>query len=136
MKILIVDDNDRYANALTNFFKGRNLDIVRAVDAKEGFEIYQKMDFHTIITDITMETQVSGLFLARKIYKTGYKGNLIIATTGFDAPGVMFVSRFILAYYAGIGWMIPKKPLKRGEVLFYPTILKNGIDFLTSIKRE
>lgn len=134
MKVLIVDDNDRYANHLINFFSQKNIETLRAKDAKEGLDFFKQNDFHTIITDITMETQISGLLLAREIYKNEYKGNLVIATTGFDVFGVMLVSKYLLPYYAGIGWMIPKKPLKNGEVIFYPTILKNGIDFISTLE--
>jgi len=80
-----------------------------------------------------METQTSGLFLVRKIFKSGYKGNIIIATTGFDFPGVMFFSKYILPFFAGVGWMIPKVPLKRGEVIFFPTQLVNNKKFEESL---
>ena len=129
MKILIVDDNDRYANNLKAFFDKKNIETVRALDAREGWEIFQKENFHTVISDITMETQTSGLFLIRKIYKSGFKGNIIIATTGFDAPGVMFVSKYLLPAFGGVGWMVPKVPLKRGEIVFIPTNLKKGVEF-------
>ncbi|MCB1179164.1 MAG: hypothetical protein KDK36_16390, partial [Leptospiraceae bacterium] len=86
-------------------------------------EKFQEKTYHTVITDITMETQTSGLWLARKIYKSGYKGNIIIATTGFDVFGVMGISKFILPKFAGVGWMIPKVPLKKGIVEFHKTSL-------------
>lgn len=129
MKILIVDDNDRYANNLKAFFDSRKIETHRAYDAKEGWEKFQKEIYHTVISDITMESQVSGLFLVRKIYKSGYKGNIIIATTGFDFPGVMFFSKYVLPSFAGVGWMIPKVPLKKGEVLFFPTQLRKNQTF-------
>lgn len=129
MKVLIVDDNDRYANNLKAFFDKRKIETQRAVDAKQGWEMFQKESFHTVISDITMETQTSGLFLIRDIYKSGFKGNIIIATTGFDFPGVMFVSKLLLPAFGGVGWMVPKVPLKRGEVVFIPTNLKKGVEF-------
>ena len=48
MKILIVDDNDRYANNLKAFFDKKNIETVRALDAKEGWKIFQKETFHTV----------------------------------------------------------------------------------------
>ncbi|HMV41310.1 MAG TPA: response regulator [Leptospiraceae bacterium] len=133
MKILIVDDNDRYANNLKAFFDSKKIETERAYDAKEGWEKFQRGNYHTVISDITMETQTSGLFLVRKIFKSGYKGNIIIATTGFDFPGVMFFSKYILPFFAGVGWMIPKVPLKRGEVIFFPTQLVNNKKFEESL---
>ncbi|EMJ97653.1 response regulator [Leptospira alstonii] len=129
--VLIVDDNDRYANNLKVWFEKKGFETVRAVDAAQGWEIYSKDKnrFHTIVTDITMETQTSGLWMIRKIHKDGYRGNKIIATTGFDFPGVMFFSSWILPRFAGIGWMVPKVPLKEGTVVFLPTSLKRNVSF-------
>lgn len=129
--VLIVDDNDRYANNLKVWFEQKGFETVRAVDAAQGWEIYSKDKnrFHTIVTDITMETQTSGLWMIRKIHKDGYQGNKIIATTGFDFPGVMFFSSSILPWFAGIGWMVPKVPLKQGTVVFLPTYLKKENPF-------
>ncbi len=126
--VLIVDDNDRYANNLKLYFEKLNINSERAINAKEGYDLFLLKEYTAIISDITMETQISGLLLVRKIYKSGYKGKIIIATTGFDVSGVMFFSQFILPIYAGVGWMIPKVPLKKGEVLFYPTKLTNSVN--------
>ncbi|ASV11911.1 response regulator [Leptospira santarosai] len=129
--VLIVDDNDRYANNLKVWFEKKGFEVVRAVNAAQGWEIYSKdrSFFHTIVTDITMETQTSGLWMIRKIHKDGYGGNKIIATTGFDFPGVMFFSSLILPYFAGVGWMVPKVPLKEGKVVFLSTSLKSNVSF-------
>ena len=55
--IMIVTQNN-----LKAFFDARKIETVRALDAKEGWEKFQKETFHTVISDITMETQTSGLF--------------------------------------------------------------------------
>ncbi|MCC6276262.1 MAG: response regulator [Leptospiraceae bacterium] len=129
-KILIIDDNDRYAENLEKFFKAYpDVQTVRAKTAKEGFDLFQKDDYHTIISDITMESQISGFTGIRKIHRAGYNGNLIIATTAFDVRGTLFIGKYFLPCYAKVGWMIPKVPLKKGEVVFVPTTLKKGIRF-------
>ncbi|MBE7413134.1 MAG: response regulator [Leptospiraceae bacterium] len=129
-KILIIDDNDRYAiNLETHFKTYPNIKTVRAKTAKEGFDKFQKDDYHTIISDITMETQISGFTGIRKIFKAGYKGNLILATTAFDVKGTMSIGKYFLPLYANIGWMIPKVPLKKGEVIFVPTTLKKNVKY-------
>lgn len=123
-KVLIVDDNDRYAINLEAYFKEKNIITDRAIDAKEGWEYFQKnSDYDMIVSDITMETQTSGLWLVRKIYKTKYKGILAIASTGFDVFGVMGFSAVILPWFCGLHWMIPKIPLKQGVVEWFPTKL-------------
>jgi len=121
--ILVVDDNDRYADNLKTYLENLNCDVLRAVDAAQGWEYYTKNKdkLSAVITDITMETQTSGLWLIRRIHKDGFKGVKVIATTGFDVFGVMTVSRLLLPTFAGIGFMIPKVPLKVGKVLMLPT---------------
>jgi two-component SAPR family response regulator len=126
--VLIVDDNDKYANNLKTYLDKRNISSERATTASQGYEMFLASQYTTIISDITMETQTSGLVFIRKIFKKGFKGKIIIATTGFDVWGVMFLGKYLLPYYGGVSWMIPKVPLKKGEVLFYPTTLTKSID--------
>ncbi len=123
MKVLIVDDNDRYAENLRTFLSEKGIDSIRAYTAKEGLDLYQKHshDLRGIITDVTMETQTSGLWAIRKIWKSGFQGDLIMASTGFDVFGVMGVSYYLLPIFFGIQWMIPKVPLKTGKVEWHPT---------------
>ncbi len=130
MKVLIVDDNDRYAKALEKFFAEKSIETKRAVDAAQGWEFYTQDNYHTIISDITMETQTSGLWMIRRIFKNGYKGNLMIASTGFDVFGVMSLSKWILPTFFGVSYMIPKVPLKAGKVVFVPTSKLVKIDFI------
>jgi len=122
-KILVVDDNNRYADAITKFYERYSFSCVRAFTAKEGWEIFQKDNqFFSIVTDVTMETQTSGLWFSRKVFQAGYNGHIIIASTGFDFPGVILFSRFFLPTFSGVGWVVPKKPLKQnGQMIFYPT---------------
>lgn len=122
--VLIVDDNDKYAKALENYFQSLKIPADRARDAKEGYQMFQEKTYSAVITDITMETQTSGLWLARRIYKEGYNGKIIIASTGFDVWGVMGLGRYFLPWFAGVGWMIPKVPLKQGRVEFHPTYIQ------------
>lgn len=126
--VLIVDDNDRYANNLKTYLDKRNIPSERAINASQGYEMFLASQYTTIISDITMETQTSGLVFIRKIFKKGFKGKIIIATTGFDVWGVIFLGKYLLPYYGGVSWMIPKVPLKKGEVIFYPTTLTKSID--------
>ncbi|GBF51285.1 two component response regulator receiver protein [Leptospira ryugenii] len=128
MRVLIVDDNDKYANNLKLFFDTKGIQSVRARDAREGWTVFQSdPNFDVVISDVTMETQTSGLWMMRKIYKSKFPGVMIIASTGFDVAGVMFFSKFILPFFCGLHWMIPKVPLKKGEVQLFPTTLANNL---------
>jgi hypothetical protein len=126
--VLVVDDNDRYATNLKIYLDNRNIYSERAYTASQGYEMFKASSYTSVISDITMETQTSGLFFVRKIFKEGFKGKIIIATTGFDVWGIMFLGKYLLPMFGGVGWMIPKVPLKKGEVIFYPTILTKKIN--------
>ncbi len=121
--VLVVDDNDRYANNLQTFLQESNCEVIRAVDAAQGWNLYlaNKTKLKAVITDITMETQTSGLWMIRKIHKDGFSGIKVIATTGFDVAGIMGISKFVLPWFAGVEYMVPKIPLKAGKVVFLPT---------------
>ncbi|TGK62192.1 response regulator [Leptospira wolffii] len=123
--ILVVDDNDRYANNLIEYLKTLGCETIRAVDAAQGWSMYRanKNLLKAVITDITMETQTSGLWMIRNIHKDGFPGIKVIATTGFDVAGVMAISKYLLPWFAGIEYMVPKVPLKAGKVLLLPTKL-------------
>ncbi|EPG65403.1 response regulator [Leptospira wolffii] len=123
--ILVVDDNDRYANNLIEYLKTLGCETIRAIDAAQGWSMYRanKNLLKAVITDITMETQTSGLWMIRNIHKDGFSGIKVIATTGFDVAGVMAISKYLLPWFAGIEYMVPKVPLKAGKVLLLPTKL-------------
>ncbi|PJZ77699.1 response regulator [Leptospira neocaledonica] len=133
--VLVVDDNDRYANNLKTYLQENGCEVLRAIDASQGWDLYlaNKHKLKAIITDITMETQTSGLWMIRRIYQDGFEGIKVIATTGFDVSGVMAVSKYFLPWFAGVEYMVPKVPLKRGEVILLPT---SGVfsDFLSKLK--
>ncbi|MGJ4787823.1 response regulator [Leptospira koniambonensis] len=133
--VLVVDDNDRYANNLKTYLQENGCEVLRAIDASQGWDLYlaNKHKLKAIITDITMETQTSGLWMIRKIYQDGFEGIKVIATTGFDVSGVMAISKYFLPWFAGVEYMVPKVPLKKGEVILLPT---SGVfsDFLSKLK--
>ncbi|PKA17966.1 response regulator [Leptospira haakeii] len=133
--VLVVDDNDRYANNLKTYLQENGCEVLRAIDASQGWDLYlaNKQKLKAVITDITMETQTSGLWMIRKIYQDGFPGIKVIATTGFDVSGVMAVSKYFLPWFAGVEYMVPKVPLKKGEVILLPT---SGVssDFLSKLK--
>ena len=120
-KLLLVDDNDKYAKLLADYFKIRGFNIDRAVNASEGLAMYNdhgKDYYDVIVTDITMESQLAGIFMIKKIHKLGFAGISVIASTGFDVPGGKFFSRLFLRSY-GVDYIVPKTTVIRKAPLFY-----------------
>ncbi len=120
--LLLVDDNDRYAKILDEYFSERGYTITRARDAAEGLALFERQApdfFRVIVTDITMETQLAGIFMLGRIKRLGYPGTVVVASTGFDVPLVVPLSRACLGLY-GVHFLIPKTTVLSRNIAFYP----------------
>ncbi len=118
--LLLVDDNDRYAAILEEYFQSRGYTIERARDGAEGYKLFRERgrDYYAVIvTDITMESQMAGIHMLKKIHRDGYKGTVVVASTGFDFPGATTLSRIMLSGI-GIDYLIPKTTVLKKEPLF------------------
>ncbi len=121
-KLLIVDDNEYYSDALKVYFEKMRYLVDIAPSAKEAHMLLQKKGwvyYDIILTDITMESQLAGLFMLRKIFKNDFQGTIIVASTGFDFPGMITLSRLVLGII-GVNYIVPKKSITRGKPIFYP----------------
>lgn len=118
--LLLVDDNDRYAAILDEYFQGLGYTSERACGGAEGYRLFQergKGHYAVIVTDITMESQMAGIHMLKKIHKDGYRGTVVVASTGFDFPGATTLSRIMLSGI-GIDYLIPKTSLLKKDPLF------------------
>lgn len=123
--LLLVDDNDRYARLLEAYFAPLGYNIVRAVTGADGDEklnSHPPFFFDVIVTDITMESQLAGIFMLGRIKSTQFNGTLVVASTGFDVFGVMPLSRLFFRAY-GVHYLVPKTTVLKEETLFYPMAL-------------
>ncbi|MFH1863048.1 MAG: response regulator [bacterium] len=128
---LLVDDNDDYARMLLTHLEPLGYEFQRAKSAAEGCQNLFKSGvayYGLVVTDITMEGQTAGLRLIRKMRRKGYLGTLIVASTGFNAPVVAFLAKPFMALW-GVDVLIPKEPLKRGQIVYIP-ISKKGREFV------
>ena len=134
---LIVDDNDDYTAMLLSHLEPRGYKFDRARSALEGLKQLQETGpthYSLIVTDITMEGQTAGLRLIRQIRRSGYRGVLMVASTGFNLAVVLHLSRIFLPLW-GVDLLIPKKPLKMGE-LQCVAISSAGRNFIHNEIRE
>lgn len=118
-RVLLVDDNDRYATALTADLIARGVtEIVRAVNAREGIQRLRDEPgaFDGVVSDISMEHQISGLRVLRAARRISDPDILVAcATTGLDSPIAYRINRFILGSLFRCDYLIPKRPIKRDE---------------------
>lgn len=121
--VLLVDDNDRYAAALTTDMESRGASVVRARNASEGVSILRKRasEFDGIVTDISMEGQLSGLRVLRAARPNGFSGALSVASTGLDTRIGYLFNWFALGVLFRCDFLIPKRPIKKeGEIFWLP----------------
>jgi CheY-like chemotaxis protein len=113
---LIVDDNDDYTAMLLSHLEPMGYSFERARDAAEGLQKMREMGnkyFELVVTDITMESQTAGLSLIRKLRREGYKGLLMVASTGVNNPVILHLTRLFYRLW-GADLLVPKEPLKKG----------------------
>ncbi len=120
-RLLIVDDNDKYARIFESYFGSKGYtQIDRSVTASGGIDLVKKNgpDYYSlIVTDLTMESQLAGLKLIRYLTKTEYPGTVVVASTGFDVAAGMFLSH-IYFKKKNVRFLLPKAPLLKNEFRF------------------
>ncbi len=121
-RLLLVDDNDRYAAILSEYFGALGYGIDRAVDAAGGLRLFRehpRTHYAVIVTDITMESQLAGITMLGRMHKEGYPGTVVVASTGFDVRGVIPLSRLILGRY-GVDYLVRKTTVLARNLEFWP----------------
>ncbi len=119
--VLLVDDNDRYAKTITEDLQKRGAEVTRARSAAEGIDLLNNIlnSFDGIVTDISMESQVSGLKVLKEAKKLKFSGFVAVATTGLDTQVGFIFNRFVLGVIYKSNYLIPKRPIKRdGNVIW------------------
>ncbi|MBS1260750.1 MAG: hypothetical protein MAG453_00066 [Calditrichaeota bacterium] len=115
-RVLLVDDNDRYAAAISEDLHRRGVvEIVRVASAAEGVRVLGERgdEFDGVVSDISMESQLSGLKVLRHA-RRGENGRrmLACATTGLDTWAGYAINRLVLGALYRCDYLIPKRPIK------------------------
>ena len=122
-RILIVDDNKGYQLLLKKMIDSKgNFQVDLAVSARDAFATIYHMNipYHTIITDISMESQLSGIHMLFQLRKYIKKFNIrvMVASTGFNYSLVMYITSFLFKMLL-VQVLIPKKYLKSKKNIVY-----------------
>ncbi len=124
-RVLLVDDNDKYADILSGDLKKRGVEeILRAYDADQGVAMLREHgdNIDAVITDISMESQISGLKVLKAARQNGSQRILAVASTGLDTKLGMKLNRWLMGTVYQSDYVIPKKPIKSdGRVFWLPT---------------
>ncbi len=118
-RVLLVDDNDRYAESLQRDLEERGAVVVRVSSAREGLDALENsaQPFDAVVSDISMEGQLAGLKVLRRAKKMGSVRLLACATTGLDTRIGFYFNYLVLGLLYRCDYLIPKRPIKqRGHV--------------------
>lgn len=121
-RVLLADDNDRYAAALTADLHKRGVDeVIRVFDARTAVEkLREEGDgIDAVVTDISMESQISGLKVLRAARKGHPERVVVCATTGLDSRIGYWFNRFLLGRLYQCDYLIPKRPIKQDGHIFW-----------------
>jgi len=111
--VLIVDDNFKYAGWIRSVLESVGFAAEHVPNARDGRSAIKKEPekYVAVFSDITMEHPGAGLTLVPRIRLAGYRGAVILVSTGFDLPVVFLFSRFALRLL-GVDGLVVKQLLR------------------------
>jgi DNA-binding NtrC family response regulator len=80
-KVLIVDDNEQITLLLKEILEMRDFEVYVASSASEAIEAFQGNDIDTVITDMKLDTQTTGLDVIKQMKKV--RGARFIVSSGY-----------------------------------------------------
>jgi CheY-like chemotaxis protein len=119
--VLVVDDNDFYADKISAQLASIGAVTVRARTATEGIEIlsnnFEKFD--GVVSDICMESEFAGLRVLKYCRDNNFKGTVAVATTALDMWIGFKLIGPIYKYIYKCHFMIPKRPIINDDVILW-----------------
>jgi len=82
-KVLMIDDDQEFVEAITNVLEAKGYDVVSANDGKDGVAKAKKERPNIILLDVMMTTKSEGFDVAREMSKDlNLKGTPVVMLTG------------------------------------------------------
>jgi DNA-binding response OmpR family regulator len=82
-KVLMIDDDPEFVEAITNILDAKGYDVVSANDGKDGVAKAKKEKPDIILLDVMMTTKSEGFDVARELSKdANLKGTPVVMLTG------------------------------------------------------
>jgi CheY-like chemotaxis protein len=82
-KVLMIDDDPEFVDAITNILDAKGYDVVSASDGKEGVAKAKQEKPDIILLDVMMTTKSEGFDVAREMQKdANLKGTPVVMLTG------------------------------------------------------
>jgi DNA-binding response OmpR family regulator len=82
-KVLMIDDDPEFVEAITNILDAKGYDVVSAGDGKDGVAKAKREKPDIILLDVMMTTKSEGFDVARELSKdANLKGTPVVTLTG------------------------------------------------------
>jgi two-component system, OmpR family, alkaline phosphatase synthesis response regulator PhoP len=82
-KVLMIDDDPEFVDAITNILDAKGYDVVSASDGKDGVAKAKQEKPDIILLDVMMTTKSEGFDVARELSKdANLKGTPVVMLTG------------------------------------------------------
>lgn len=120
--VLIVDDNDFYAEAIQNDLQTRGSEtFTRAKTAAEGIAIIDEhgQEFDLVVTDISMESEYAGVKVLAHLKKLQLPGDYAVATTALNYWFGFYPIGAFYKHAMHVDYMIPKRPIRQDSKVLW-----------------
>lgn len=108
--VLIADNNNYYFSIMSSIYEEHDFHVTRAQSAPDAWRLIKQngMEYYDIIvTEVTIESHLSGLVLAVKLRNAGFKNPVYFASKRFNITLTYIISTGIFRML-GIERLIPK----------------------------
>jgi len=82
-KILIVDDDDDFTEAIKRLLESKSYEVLSASNGNDGFDLAKRENPDLILLDVMMDTDTEGFDVARRLHKDSATSSIpVILVTG------------------------------------------------------
>ena len=112
-KILIIDDDNDFAEATKIILESRNYEVISADNTKEGWLLLENENPDLLILDIMMENKAAGIIISRQLRKNPKFQKLpILMLTGMrEQTGFFFPDEPKHSKFLPVNEFLEKPPL-------------------------
>lgn len=108
--VLIADNSNFYFSIMSRIYEEHEFQVTRARSAPDAWKLIKEKGleyYDIIVTEMTIESHLSGIILAMKLKKAGFKNPVYFASKRFNITFTYILSTGLLRMI-GIDRLIPK----------------------------
>lgn len=120
-KIIIVDDNQKYAQQLSSLLLSQKetIQITYAENIRSGYKKILKENFEVFFCDITIGKRLVGFYLVHRLRKRNDRIKIILMSTIFDHPIFFILFYRIIKFSFGLNGICRKSDVINRKLVIY-----------------